>query len=81
MTGTAKGVFALSFMLALWAAGAAMAGSIEGTIKDSKNGDPLVGASVRIVNSNLGASTNIDGKYVIANVNPGIYSLRVSYAM
>jgi TonB-dependent receptor len=80
MTGTAKGVFALSFMLALWAAGAAMAGIIEGTIKDSKTGDALVGATVRIVNSNLGASANIDGRYVIANVNPGIYSLRVSYA-
>ncbi len=80
MTGTAKGVFALSFMLALWAAGAAMAGTIEGTIKDAKTGDPLVGATVRIVNKDLGAASNIDGRYLIANVPPGIYSLRVSYA-
>ncbi|HET6463055.1 MAG TPA: carboxypeptidase regulatory-like domain-containing protein, partial [Candidatus Krumholzibacteria bacterium] len=80
MTGTAKGVFALSFMLALWAAGAAMAGTIEGTVKDSKTGEALVGATIRIVNSDLGAATNLDGKYVIANVSPGIYSLRVSYS-
>lgn len=80
MTGTAKGVFVISFMLALWASGTATAGIIEGTIKDSKTGDALVGATVRIVNSNLGASTNIDGKYSIVNVSPGLYSLRVSYA-
>jgi TonB-dependent receptor len=79
MQGTAKGVFALSFMLALWAAGAVMAGTIEGTIKDSKTGDPLVGATVRVVNKDLGGASDLDGKYQIANVPPGIYSLRVSY--
>jgi hypothetical protein len=79
MQGTAKGVFVISFMLAIWAAGTATAGTIEGTIKDSKTGDALVGATVGIVNSNLGGVTDLDGKYRIINVNPGIYSLRVSY--
>jgi TonB-dependent receptor len=80
MQGTAKGVFVISFMLALSAAGAAMAGSIEGIVKDGKTGDPLVGAAVRVVNTNLGATSDLDGKYNIQNVTPGIYSLRVSYA-
>lgn len=80
MQGTAKGVFVISFMLALSAAGAVMAGSIEGTIKDGKTGDPLVGAAVRVVNTNLGGTSDLDGKYSIQNVTPGIYSLRVSYA-
>jgi hypothetical protein len=79
MTGTAKGVFVISFMVALWAAGAAMAGTIEGIVKDAKTGNPLAGAAVRVVNSNLGATTDLDGKYSIPNVNPGIYSLRVSF--
>ena len=78
MTGTAKGVFVISFMVALWAAGAAMAGTIEGIVKDGKTGNPLAGAAVRVVNSTLGATTDLDGKYSIPNVNPGIYSLRVS---
>src|SRR5689334_2634847 len=76
MTGTAKGVFVISFMVALWAAGAAMAGTIEGIVKDGKTGNPLAGAAVRVVNSTLGAVTDLDGKYSIPNVNPGIYSLR-----
>ncbi|HET6348272.1 MAG TPA: carboxypeptidase regulatory-like domain-containing protein, partial [Candidatus Krumholzibacteria bacterium] len=80
MQGTAKGVFVISFMFALLAARAVMAGTIEGTIKDGKTGDALVGAAVGVVNTNLGATTDLDGHYKIENVNPGIYSLRVRYA-
>ena len=79
MTGTAKGVFVISFMLALGAVNAVMAGTIEGTIKDSKTGDPLVGANVRVVGTDFGATTDLDGKYVISKVTPGIYSLRVFF--
>ena len=71
MTGTAKGVFVISFMVAIWATGAATAGTIEGTIKDAKTGDPLAAAAVSVVNSNLGATTDLDGKYSIPNINPG----------
>lgn len=79
MTGTAKGVFVISFMLALGAVNAVMAGTIEGTIKDSKTGDALVGANVRVVGTDFGATTDLDGKYVISKVTPGIYSLRVFF--
>src|SRR5262245_10817226 len=80
MQGTAKGVFGSCFMLAVWAAGAAVAGTIEGTIKDSKSGNPLVGAAVKVVGKQLGAATSLDGKYKIEGVDPGIYSLQVKYA-
>jgi TonB-dependent receptor len=79
MTGTAKGVFVISFMLALGAVNAVMAGTIEGTIKDSKTGDPLVGANLRVVGTDFGATTDLDGKYVIGKVTPGIYSIRVFF--
>ncbi len=80
MKGTARGVFVISFMLALWAADAAGAGVIEGTVKDGKSGGALVGANVRVVGTNFGATTDLEGSYTIAGVTPGIYSLRVFYA-
>ena len=38
MQGTAKGVFVISFMLALATVNTVMAGTIEGTVKNSKSG-------------------------------------------
>ncbi len=52
---------------------------IEGYIKDAKTGEPLPGANVFIVNTTMGAVTNMDGKYVIRNVPLGSHTLRVSY--
>src|SRR4029077_640060 len=37
---------------------------------------PLDQASVRIVGTSLGATTNAQGRYTIANVSPGIYSVK-----
>ncbi len=77
MSGTAKGVFVISFMLTLGAVNAVMAGTIEGTIKANQSGQALAGATVRVVGTDFGATTDLDGKYSIANVTPGVYSLRV----
>ena len=79
MQGTAKGVFVISFMLALGAVNAVMAGTIEGIVKNSQSGEPLANASVRVVGTDFGGTTNLDGKYSISNVTPGIYSIRVIY--
>ena len=80
MRGVARGSVVISFVLALCAAGAARAGVVEGTVKDGKSGEALVGANVRLVGTNFGSTTDLDGKYSIANVTPGIYSIRVFYA-
>ena len=58
---------------------AAPSANIMGTIKDSKSGDLLPGATVVLVGTSLGASTDIDGRYVIRNVPPGAYTLRATY--
>jgi hypothetical protein len=78
MQGTAKGVFVISFMLALGAVNAVMAGTIEGTVRDQA-GKPLASANVLVVGTKYGATTNLDGKYSISDVTPGIYSIRVIY--
>ena len=64
------GVF-LSF--SLWA----QTGVICGTVTDAKIKEPLIGASVVIEGTTVGAITDIDGNFRIENVKPGTYT--VSY--
>lgn len=52
-------------------------GTATGIVKD-QTGEPLIGASVLVVGTTNGASTNIDGEFSIANVMPGA-TLRISY--
>lgn len=52
-------------------------GSIAGKIVDEK-GDALPGASVRIVETDAGVQSGVDGSYIL-NVQPGIYTLEASY--
>jgi outer membrane receptor protein involved in Fe transport len=54
-------------------------GKIAGKVLDAKTGEPLVGANIIIVNSNFGASADLDGSYYIINIPPGTYELKVSY--
>ncbi|MBD3375305.1 TonB-dependent receptor plug domain-containing protein [candidate division KSB1 bacterium] len=56
---------------------AATTGKIAGIVKDSETGDPLPGANVIIQGTNRGAATGADGKFVIINVPPGTYTLRI----
>lgn len=54
-------------------------GVITGTITDKKTGDPVVGASVLLVGTKLGAMTDFDGKYIINEVTPGSYTVQISH--
>ncbi|MCL4551000.1 MAG: TonB-dependent receptor [Bacteroidetes bacterium] len=58
---------------------ASTTGKISGTVIDSKTNEPLIGVSVLIEGTNQGASTNVDGYYVILNVSPGTYTLKATY--
>jgi outer membrane receptor protein involved in Fe transport len=55
------------------------AGKIRGKVTDAGTGEPLVGANVVVVGSQMGAATNVSGEFVILNVPPGTYALRTSY--
>jgi outer membrane receptor for ferrienterochelin and colicin len=65
-------------MLALGAVNAVMAGTVEGIVKDQA-GKPLASANVLLVGTKFGGTTNLDGRYSITDVTPGIYSIRVIY--
>ncbi len=54
-------------------------GKISGLIIDSRTKEPLVGVSVMLTGTNIGASTDVEGYYVILNVQPGTYTVKASY--
>ncbi|WP_228462557.1 carboxypeptidase-like regulatory domain-containing protein [Mucilaginibacter ginsenosidivorans] len=56
----------------------AQKGSIKGKVLDETN-QPLPGASVSIDGTTLGATTDANGNYTIASVNPGNYTLTAKY--
>ncbi len=69
----------LTVMLILPGLLLAQVGKIAGKVVDRETKEPLIGANVIIEGTTLGASTDINGNYVILNVPPGIYTLKASY--
>ncbi len=53
-------------------------GKISGKIIDSATKEPLPGVNVLLEGTSLGASTDLDGNYVILNIPPGVYSVKAS---
>ncbi|MGB2867388.1 MAG: TonB-dependent receptor [Bacteroidota bacterium] len=53
--------------------------SVAGRVRDSQTGEPLFAANVVLVGTSLGASTDMDGKFIIRNISTGSYTIRVSY--
>ncbi|WP_445666179.1 TonB-dependent receptor domain-containing protein [Fodinibius sp. AD559] len=54
-------------------------GTIAGTVVDAKSGEAVIGANVSITGTTKGAATDLDGNYTIRDLEPGIYSISVSY--
>ncbi|MER3524249.1 MAG: TonB-dependent receptor [Ignavibacteria bacterium] len=72
-------VFSLLLLLvAVHSALAGTTGKIAGRVVDATSREPLVGVTVMVEGTKLGASTDIDGTYAIINVPPGTYTLALS---
>ncbi|MFN3873797.1 MAG: TonB-dependent receptor domain-containing protein [Ignavibacterium sp.] len=54
-------------------------GTITGYVLDKETGEPIIGANVLIENTNIGAATDLEGKFLIENVNAGKYNIIISY--
>ena len=65
---------AVSMPLALFA----QTGTVAGRVTD-QDGNPLVGANVLIVGTNMGAATGMDGDYSMASVTAGDYKVSANY--
>ncbi len=53
-------------------------GRISGTVVDSETGDPLIGATVRVVGLELGTMADLEGTFLIRNVPVGQHTVLVS---
>jgi outer membrane receptor protein involved in Fe transport len=54
-------------------------GKIKGKVTDKQSGEALIGANVSIRGTSAGASTNVDGEFIILNVTAGTYEVTASY--
>lgn len=76
-----KGIrpFALWALLAalVTGSGAAQQAAIAGRVTDSSTGQPVAGAQLSVLGSNLGTQTNSNGAYTIRGVAPGTPTVRV----
>lgn len=54
-------------------------GSFSGKVLDSKTQEPLIGATVQLDGTLLGAITDANGSYVISGITPDSYNVTASY--
>jgi outer membrane receptor protein involved in Fe transport len=53
--------------------------TLRGIARDTKNNEPLMSVNVYLKGTSLGGTTELDGKYEIANIPPGEYSVECTY--
>jgi outer membrane receptor protein involved in Fe transport len=53
-------------------------GEIKGVVVDKKSREPLAGVNVVVLGTQIGASTNRDGRFLIPELSTGIYSVEAS---
>ena len=56
----------------------AQTGTVAGRVTDA-DGNPLVGANVLVIGTNMGAATGMDGDYSMSTVSPGDYKVSANY--
>lgn len=57
----------------------AVTGKITGTITDQRTLEPLIGANVLVVGTQTGAASNVDGNFIINDLQPGSYNVEIRY--
>ncbi len=57
----------------------AQSGIIKGLITNGINNEPISFASVLVLDTDSGTTTDLDGNYEITGLAPGLYSIRASY--
>ena len=53
-------------------------GKIAGIVLDTKTDEPIPGATIRVVGTDIATQTDVDGEYFIINLPPGKYTVTVS---
>ena len=71
--------YLLLLLLTLIPASLIKAVDLKGVVKDKTNQEPLIGATVQIQGTTVGAITDIDGNFVLSGLDKGTYTLIASY--
>lgn len=54
-------------------------GRIKGKVTDLQTGEPLIGANVIVVGTSFGAATDVNGDYVVNNLDAAVYTVKATY--
>lgn len=73
-----KKLILLCFLFICSAAFLTAQGTLTGTVLDAESGEPLIGATVKIVDFPVGTVTEIDGSYTV-KIPEGAQKVRVTY--
>jgi len=57
----------------------AQTGIVKGILTDALTNEPIGFANVLVLGTDAGAVTDIDGKYEITGIKPGLYAIRASF--
>ena len=66
-------------LVLLWTTVVVEAATIKGFVKEHPTKDPLIGASIQVKGTTIGAITDIDGHFELDNLKEGNYTLIISY--
>ena len=58
---------------------AGVTGKLVGKVIDKNTGEPLIGANIIIQGTTLGSVADHDGRFIIINIPPGTYNVKVSF--
>ena len=76
---TKKLIFYLIFALSFFRVFAGTTGKLTGKVTDQNTGEPLIGVNILLEGTSFGVATDDEGNYLIINIPPGNYSLKVTY--
>ncbi|RIV24943.1 TonB-dependent receptor [Fibrisoma montanum] len=57
----------------------AVAATVRGRVVESATGEPVIGANILFEGNRLHGVSGLDGSYVVRNVTPGQYRIKISY--
>jgi hypothetical protein len=54
--------------------------TVSGKVSDGKNGEEIIGATVKLKGTSYGAISDVNGNFLIKGIKPATYDIEVSYA-
>ena len=72
-------IFILVLTMSLATPVLSQTGTIRGFVYEKKSGEPIIFTNVYLENTTYGASTDVNGYFVISKIPPGTYTLMVTY--